>query len=65
MVAGEAAGSKLEKAQELGVTILDEAGFIALLKDAGVEVDDVGGEPDDAGREKADAGVERSEVPEE
>lgn len=31
LVAGENAGSKLEKAEELGVTILDEAQFIALL----------------------------------
>ena len=32
LVAGDAAGSKLEKAQELGITILDEAGFKKLLE---------------------------------
>jgi DNA ligase (NAD+) len=32
LVAGEAAGSKLDKAQELGITILDEAGFKLLLE---------------------------------
>ena len=34
VVAGEAAGSKLDKARELGVTILDEAGLRAMLKSA-------------------------------
>jgi DNA ligase (NAD+) len=36
LVAGESAGSKLAKAQELGIPILDEAGFRELLS---------GGEP--------------------
>jgi DNA ligase (NAD+) len=33
LVAGESAGSKLAKAQELGVPVLDEAGFRELLSD--------------------------------
>ena len=34
VLAGTEAGSKLEKSQKLGVKILDEAEFIALLKSA-------------------------------
>ena len=31
LVAGEAAGSKLTKAQELGITVLDEAALLAMI----------------------------------
>ena len=33
VVAGEAAGSKLTKAQELGIPVVDEAGLLAMLKE--------------------------------
>ena len=38
VVAGEDAGSKLDEAQRLKVPVLDEAGFLALLRDRGVSV---------------------------
>jgi DNA ligase (NAD+) len=33
LVVGEKPGSKLKKAQELGVQVLDEAGFVAMLSE--------------------------------
>jgi DNA ligase (NAD+) len=38
VLAGEAAGSKLRKAESLGIKILDESAFIELLKQYGVDV---------------------------
>jgi DNA ligase (NAD+) len=38
VVAGEESGTKLEKAKALGVEILDEAGFLSLLREAGVAI---------------------------
>ena len=36
LIAGEEAGSKLTRAQELGVPVLDETGLAALLAERGV-----------------------------
>jgi DNA ligase (NAD+) len=37
VVAGEDPGSKYEKAKSLGVPILDEDGFLRLIRDAGFQ----------------------------
>lgn len=39
VVAGEKAGSKLQRARELDIPVLDEAGLQAMLKDGGAAVD--------------------------
>ena len=53
MVVGEKAGSKEQKARDLGLTILDEAGFVQLLATGTVETDD---DTDDAnGADAAEA----------
>ena len=38
VIAGEAAGSKLEKAQALGVKVIDEAEFIKILSENGIAI---------------------------
>jgi DNA ligase (NAD+) len=39
VVAGEAAGSKLTKAEKLGINVMDEQQFFEFLRSNGIEVD--------------------------
>lgn len=57
VVAGEAAGSKLEKAMQLGLTVLDEAAFVARLAEWEAGTDSVSGSDSgsDSDAQKADA----------
>ena len=50
VVVGEKAGSKEKKARDLGLTILDEAGFVQLLATGTVEATD---DTDDADSNEA------------
>ena len=50
LVAGENAGSKLDKAESLGVPVLDEAGFERLLAQGPSAFDDAAASHDNAGK---------------
>jgi DNA ligase (NAD+) len=59
VVVGENAGSKADKARDLGLPILDEDGFVDLLENGPGETDEEGGDEDDADAEGAAEGSEQ------
>jgi DNA ligase (NAD+) len=59
VVVGENAGSKADKARDLGLPILDEDGFVELLENGPGETDEEGGDEDDADAEGAAEGSEQ------